>query len=146
MYVGIAMSLASAAAIVAQTVVKRLEKKRPTDSDVAIGLAVTAAGLATAAIPTPYTHFTGVAVSAAGQVVAWLSHPRRGNKRQQSRPSLRRTASGWVAGLAGPVDEGHLYKTLGPTPSFLEGAGLAALGLLLITGATKLTSPPPCPP
>jgi len=77
MYVGIAMGLASAAAVTAQTVVKRLEKKCPTDSDIAIGLPVTAAGLATAAVPTPYTYFTGVAVSAAGQVVAWPSPPRQ---------------------------------------------------------------------
>jgi len=147
MYVGIAMSLASAAAITAQTVVKRLEKKRPTESDIAIGLAVMAAGLATAAIPTPYTYFTGVVVSAAGQVIAtaFISKAVAASANRVGLAFGELQAAGSLGRLAGPVDEGLLYKTLGPTPSFLEGAGLAAMGLLLIIGATRLNITPALP-
>ena len=147
MYVGIAMSLASAAAVTAQTVVKRLEKERPTDSDIAIGLAVMAAGLATAAVPTPYTYFTGVVVSAAGQVIAtaFISKAVATSANRVGLAFGEMQAAGSLGRLAGPVDEGLLYKTLGPTPSFLEGAGLAAMGLLLIIGATRLNLTPTLP-
>jgi len=147
MYVGIAMSLASAAAVTAQTVVKRLEKERPTDSDIAIGLAVMAAGLATAAIPTPYTYLIGVVVSAAGQVIAsaFISKAVAASANRVGLAFGEMQAAGSLGRLAGPVDEGLLYKTLSPTPSFLEGAGLAAMGLLLIIGATRLNLTPDLP-
>jgi len=147
MYVGIAMSLASATAVTAQTVVKRLERERPTDSDIAIGLAVMAAGLATAAVPTPYTYLIGVVVSAAGQVIAtaFISKAVATSANRVGLAFGEMQAAGSLGRLAGPVDEGLLYKTLGPTPSFLEGAGLAAMGLLLIIGATRLNITPALP-